>query len=226
MNKNIVILALVVAVLTSCSARKDYPGVEYAPQMYHTVPYEPLTQITEEGYPSGLFEDFYYQVQFKGATNSLDYNDYDGKVAINEKLPVAGTVKRQYLTSMNDAVTADQKLLNYQYHKDSLAFAALEANPLRMGDYDSTALITQGKELYLGVCTPCHGKDGDGQGKVADVYPGVANLKGGAYLNITEGHIFHVITHGKGKMWSHKSQVSPEDRWKIAMYVKELQKGK
>ncbi|MFN9501307.1 MAG: c-type cytochrome, partial [Chryseotalea sp.] len=42
--------------------------------------------------------------------------------------------------------------------------------------------------------------------------------------NITEGHIFHVITHGKGLMWAHGSQISPEDRWTFAKYVKALQK--
>jgi mono/diheme cytochrome c family protein len=52
----------------------------------------------------------------------------------------------------------------------------------------------------------------------------VANLKGPAYTSITEGHIFHVITNGAGLMRPHGSQVSPEDRWKIAKYVKTLQK--
>ena len=55
-------------------------------------------------------------------------------------------------------------------------------------------------------------------------YNGVANLTGDALKNITEGHIFHVITYGKGLMWPHGSQISPEDRWKIAKYVKTLQK--
>jgi hypothetical protein len=41
---------------------------------------------------------------------------------------------------------------------------------------------------------------------------------------MTEGHIFHVITYGKNLMWPHGSQISPEDRWKIAKYVKALQK--
>jgi hypothetical protein len=50
-------------------------------------------------------------------------------------------------------------------------------------------------------------------------------LKGDAIKNVTEGHIFHVITYGKGLMGSHGSQVSEEDRWKIAKYVKELQKN-
>jgi mono/diheme cytochrome c family protein len=56
------------------------------------------------------------------------------------------------------------------------------------------------------------------------MYAGVANLKGDAYKNITEGHIFHVITMGKGLMAPHGSQMSQEDRWKVAHYVKTLQK--
>jgi mono/diheme cytochrome c family protein len=43
-------------------------------------------------------------------------------------------------------------------------------------------------------------------------------------LGISEGHIFQVITNGAGLMQPHGSQVSPEDRWKIARYVKTLQK--
>jgi len=38
-------------------------------------------------------------------------------------------------------------------------------------------------------------------------------------------NIFHVITHGKGRMWAHGSQVTPEERWKIAHYIHKLQKG-
>jgi hypothetical protein len=57
---------------------------------------------------------------------------------------------------------------------------------------------------------------------VADKYPGVANLTGLAYQDITEGHIFHVITMGKGLMGAHGSQLSPDERWKIARYIKEV----
>jgi hypothetical protein len=39
-----------VLLLAGCKAGGDYQGVEYAPNMYHSVAYEPLTQITDEGY--------------------------------------------------------------------------------------------------------------------------------------------------------------------------------
>ncbi|HLU90540.1 MAG TPA: hypothetical protein VKZ51_11955, partial [Cyclobacteriaceae bacterium] len=34
--------------LLSCGASGDNPGVEYSPNMYHSVPYDPLSQITDE----------------------------------------------------------------------------------------------------------------------------------------------------------------------------------
>jgi hypothetical protein len=64
----------------------------------------------------------------------------------------------------------------------------------------------------------------NGEEKTRTAYNGVANLKSDALKGVSEGHIFHVITHGKGLMWAHGSQISPEDRWKIAKYVKALQK--
>ena len=47
---------------------------------------------------------------------------------------------------------------------------------------------------------------------------------GGAMKDLTDGKIYHTITHGVNLMGSHKSQLSPEQRWKVVMYVHELQK--
>jgi len=44
---NITILSIVFY-LGACSAGPDDPGTEYAPNMYHAIPYEPLKQITDE----------------------------------------------------------------------------------------------------------------------------------------------------------------------------------
>ena len=39
---------LAVILLAGCAAKGDYPGREYAANMYHSVAYEPLSQITDE----------------------------------------------------------------------------------------------------------------------------------------------------------------------------------
>jgi hypothetical protein len=37
------------------------------------------------------------------------------------------------------------------------------------------------------------------------------------------GHYFDVITHGFGAMPDYAAQVSPQDRWRIAAYIRALQ---
>ncbi|WP_250630944.1 c-type cytochrome [Rhodoflexus caldus] len=198
--------------LAGCTgASGDDPGVEYAPQMYHSVAYDPLSQVVDETSP-------YY--------NSAPFNDYQGKKKINLMTPVEGVVARQNYVGATQSVlpSEDQPLLIYELHKDSLDMAArILKNPVAL---DSAGkVIEQGKHLYLGFCAPCHGVNGQGDGKVGEQYKGVPNYSVGRYKTLSEGHIFHVITHGKGRMWPHKSQLSPEERWKVVHYVQKLQKG-
>jgi mono/diheme cytochrome c family protein len=202
--RNLVAGAAAALVLAGCGAGGDNQGLEYAPNMYHSVAYDPLTQITDEDagrwvtsieYPDGHAEFF--------NSNKLNLH------WMNMREPPANTVKRN-----------PQGWLPYRVPKDSLALADTLTNPL-----DSTAeVVAGGKALFEIYCDHCHGPKGTGDGLVADKYAGVANLTGDALRGISEGHIFHVITYGKGLMWAHGSQVSPEDRWKIAKYVKTLQK--
>jgi mono/diheme cytochrome c family protein len=214
LRKLSVVLAVVVLV-AGCKSGGDYQGLEYAPNMYHSVAYEPLSQITDpmQGKITNALDngrgEFY---------NSNQYNPYK----MNLRLPPAHTVRR-----------STSGWLPYRGVNDTTGLRL--ANKLK-NPYDSTkAILSQGKVAYEMYCQHCHGSKGAGDGKVASgvkidgvehtQYPGVANLKGDAYKNITEGHIFHVITYGKGLMGSHGSQVSEEDRWKIAKYVKGLQKN-
>lgn len=211
--KNLTFVAILAgsAALTSCGAGGEDQGLEYAPNMYHSVPYEPLSQIVDEEAGSAA--------EWLGA-NSDGHGEYYNSNPLNPnrmtmRTPPANTVPRN-----------DGGFLPYRIHKDSLAYAArVLENPLK-GDRE--ALIADGKILYGRFCQHCHGAKGEGDGTVAGtedkvVFAGIANLKGAAYQNITEGHIFHVISKGKGLMGSHESQISQEERWKIAMYVKKLQ---
>lgn len=187
--------------LASCGASGDNQGLEYAPQMYHSIPYEPLTQIKdkEQGAWLSTREDglgeFY---------NSNSNNPYEQNV----KEPVEGTVRR---TSNN--------VLPYRLEKDESEMADELVNPFE----ETPELLTEGKRLYELYCQHCHGEKGDGQGKVGVVYAGVPAYYQGVYKTRTEGRVFHVITHGVGRMGAHGSQLSPEKRWKIVKYVKQLQ---
>lgn len=202
-TKTLFLGASAAVLLAACTAGGDNPGREYAPNMYHSVAYEPLTQITDE--------DAGWIVNSLDARSGEFFNSnrYNPN-RMNMREPAPNTVKRNQFG-----------WLPYRLPKDSLEIASkILKNPL-----DSTVnVLAQGKVLYEVYCDHCHGAKGGGDGKVADKFAGVPNYKSDALINISEGHIFHVITHGKGLMQAHGSQVSPEDRWKIAKYVKTLQK--
>ncbi|SNR40360.1 MULTISPECIES: c-type cytochrome [Hymenobacter] len=175
---------LLASVFTTACNRADDPGVEYAPEMYSSIPYEPLKQ---------------------------ENNNRVNPMGTNMRVPAIGTVPRgklNYYTHIgkDDIATAETSLRNpYTYTKDNLQ---------------------EGQALYLRNCQHCHGEQGDGQGPVGVKFKGVPNYSAGAYKTMNDGHIYHVIQWGKGRMMPHGSQVNPEERWKIAMYVRMLQQGK
>lgn len=107
---------------------------------------------------------------------------------------------------------------------DSLA-SMFWKSPLTTSD----ELEEEGKFLYERNCTYCHGAAGDGQGKlVADgKYPNQPPSYTKLWQDgkLSGGHVYHVITYGKGVMGSHAIQLDPEERWKVIMYVERLAQG-
>jgi len=91
-------LALSLGVV-SCSPDPNSPGVEYAPEMYESIPYEPLRQIT---------------------FNSIN------SFGINQRTPAAGTVPRGKLAYFDhipkDSVRIAERMLRnpYTYTKANL----------------------------------------------------------------------------------------------------------
>jgi mono/diheme cytochrome c family protein len=192
------LLAGLTAGLLSCGSDPNDTGTEFAPNMYNSVGYEPMTQL-------------------QGDTNKI--NPY----GMNMRLPVAGTVSRKKYSgadSLKKAFLA-QELVAKTVPSDSITFsAALLKNPLAATPEN----IEAGKAQYERFCQHCHGEGGKGDGLVAKAYKGVPVYSSDALKDVNDGHIYHVITHGKGRMWPHGSQISSENRWKIVLYVHELQK--
>jgi hypothetical protein len=201
-NFHSILLVILGISLWSCKAKNDFQGLEYAPNMYHSVPYDGLSQINDENEgkwlsnrEDGLGE--YYNTN----PNNPHY--------MNMREPVANTVKR-----------SENGSLPYRIHKDSIEYAGrVLINP-----FDSTTeILAEGKALYEIYCTTCHGEKGQGDGLVGKVFMGVPAYNLGRVKELPEGHIFHTITHGRGRMVSHSSQVSVDERWKITRYVQVLQ---
>lgn len=195
---NVAFAATGISLLLSCGHDPKKPGLEYAPQMYHAIAFEPFSQVTD------TTSEFYNTINVNG--NGL-----------NMRRPANGSIARKHYSGMVKGELA-RELYLYNIPADSLDYAAkVLVNPISL----SPETLEEGKILYGRYCQACHGAGGEGDGKVADQYKGVANLVAKAKV-VSEGHIFHVITHGKGRMWPHGSQVNPDERWKIVHYVKSL----
>src|SRR5687768_13628372 len=82
------------ALLTSCGPGGDNPGLEYAPNMYHSVAYEPYSQIRDSTAGNWLTSIEYSRVdgnsQHGEFFNSLYYNPHQ----MNLRLPPPNTVSR------------------------------------------------------------------------------------------------------------------------------------
>lgn len=122
--------------------------------------------------------------------------------------------------------------------------AGLElVNPL----FETEENLAKGDALYQVYCAVCHGHDGKGDGPITkdrsvedsrgsrqlENFPpppsfaqsgGASSSRGGAMSELSDGKIYHTIYYGHNSMGSYASQLDPEERWQVIMYVNELQK--
>ncbi|MAW21158.1 MAG: cytochrome C [Flavobacteriales bacterium] len=139
--------------------------------------------------------------------------------SINARKPVAGTIARGYLKTFNYGPSLEDYLLAGEH-----AINPLESNSDNISD---------GEALYSMFCEHCHGPDGAGGGSIThpiySVVPYYNDDKqkrrsGTTMSELKSGHIFHAITYGLNAMGPHASQLTETERWKIVLYVQELQK--
>jgi mono/diheme cytochrome c family protein len=154
------------------------------------------------------FDDMAHSKAYESYTANPNFAD--GKTM---QPPVAGTIPRGIVPYIYEKTDEDRALA-----------AATLVNKLEANNEN----LQRGKKMYGVYCLQCHGEKGDGQGAlyVNKKYPyPPASLLSEKMLPAAEGDIYHVITVGHGIMAEHGSMIRPEDRWKIAMYIKEeLQK--
>jgi len=90
----------------------------------------------------------------------------------------------------------------------------------------SPEVLARGRLVYERICFVCHGTAGEGDGPIIGRFPNPASLVAARARQYPDGRIFHVITRGQGIMPSHALQVLPDDRWKVILYVRQLQLAK
>ena len=84
--------------------------------------------------------------------------------------------------------------------------------------------VDRGQERFNIYCSPCHGRTGEGNGMVVQRgFRKAANYHVDRLRQVPAGYIFDVITNGFGVMPDYKTQILPEDRWRIIAYLRALQ---
>jgi len=152
------------------------------------------------------FPDMFYSKAYE--TYSENPNFSDGKTL---REPAKGTIPVEmvpYLYEKNDTdrLTAGKELVN----------------PLAVNEEN----LKRGEAAFKIFCIRCHGSlaDGNGQLFVSGLYPlKPASLVNEKMKKAPDGEIYHVITVGQGVMMAHGSIIRPDDRWKIVIYVRQLQ---
>lgn len=127
----------------------------------------------------------------------------------SERPPVEGTVARG------------------QLHEDAYLYTGKLGNV--PGDYMpfpvTKEVLERGRERYNIYCSPCHSLVGDGNGFVPS--RGFSRKPPSYHIPRLQkaplGYLFDVITNGFGIMPDYRSQIVPDDRWKIVAYVRALQ---
>jgi mono/diheme cytochrome c family protein len=85
-------------------------------------------------------------------------------------------------------------------------------------------VLEKGQERYNIYCTPCHSRVGNGAGMIVlRGYHPAGNFHTARLLAAPLGHFFNVISNGYGAMPDYSAQLTVEDRWAVAAYIRALQ---
>ena len=113
-----------------------------------------------------------------------------------------------------------------QLHQDAYFFTGLQDGKEGNGlPIPLTAEVMQrGQERYNIYCTPCHSRVGNGAGMIVQRgYRPAGDFHTDRLRNAPLGHFFNVMTNGFGAMPDYAAQLTPEDRWAVAAYIRALQ---
>jgi len=198
-NKALFVLAACgVFSITSCFRDPKKPGLEYMPDMAHSV--------AVETYDESKNPDIYQ----------------DGKSALT---PVKGTIPFAQGALFGETRKSTFKPYHHPSSPEGEEAAKKDINPLERTEAN-LAEGKRLFEIYCAPCHGNEGK-GDGTVTTANnhAFPMGAAFSyfTDANLAIPEGQMYYITQYGRNMMGSYASQINSEDRWKVVMYVKSMQ---
>ena len=148
-------------------------------------------------------DDMHNQPRYKPLAASEFFADHR-----SARQPVEGTVARGHLR------------IDEARYTGKISGEDIDQFPIPIAKAD----IERGQSRFNVYCTPCHGRLGDGNGMVVlRGFRQPPSYYSDKLMRAPVGHFFDVMTNGFGAMPSYASRVEPDDRWRVAAYIRALQ---
>jgi mono/diheme cytochrome c family protein len=165
--------------------------------------------------PFEIFPDMNYQDKVKDQVPSSFFPDGN-----SARAPIPGTVAEEMPDQDTYAVTG--KWDETHWGTGIPTHDALDGGrPLQI----DAANMARGRERYTISCEVCHGAAGDGKGITSKYGINAASYQTDRIRNMTDGEIFNTITNGKGQMIGLGYNITIDDRWRIIMYIRALERS-
>jgi cytochrome c553 len=157
---------------------------------------------------AGCRQDMQDQPKIRSQRGSTMFADQRGA-----RPQVANTVARGQLHEDSYFYTGVVQGANgYREEKDEMPFPV------------TLEVLKRGQERFNIYCAPCHSRVGNGLGEIVQRgYKPAANYHDQVRLSQPISHYFYVMSHGYGAMPDYSAQLTPEDRWAVAAYIRALQ---
>jgi mono/diheme cytochrome c family protein len=183
------------------------------------------------GSPLEVFPDMVRQMKVRAQAPLAFFEDGRGS-----RLPVTGTVPIGY--EMPKPQT-NATLATASPEAESYAHVSFSAGPDyyntgKMADRWGTGLpvkvtpelMERGRQRFNITCAMCHGATATGNG-ITKQYglATVVTLQDERIRQMSDGEIFHTITHGKNTMMAYGPNITVGDRWAIIAYLRALQRS-
>lgn len=87
-------------------------------------------------------------------------------------------------------------------------------------------VLNEGEKRYEIYCAACHDAAGTGDGMIVRRgFKKPASFHDPRLKQAQPGYFFDVMTHGIGFMSDYAAELTPEERWAVAAYIRVLQEG-
>ena len=170
--------------------------------------------------PIEIFPDMDHQARYKPQGANSFFTDKR-----NDRSSPANTVARGNYFNQAEVFSADFSdpdlggtVLNQGKYPDG---SLVKSIPLDV----TNELMETGRQKYEIFCISCHGAAGDGNGVTKPYGILATSYHDDRLRTIEDGHIYDVITNGKGLMYPLNDRMTPEERWATVLYVRALQRS-